>query len=102
MRVRVEDELAAVTMPLPFSDHLHVNAALDRARDEHPTKRPVRERRQSQPLACIRQRLARAFDVEQPLVVRLALAQLLNERARLRIDRNDETSRCLASEYHDT
>ena len=34
--VGVENGLAAVFVTLPFGNHLHINAALDGASDEHP------------------------------------------------------------------
>ena len=36
--VGVENEFPAVFVALPFSDDLHINAALDCAGDEHPPK----------------------------------------------------------------
>ena len=47
MGVSIENKLAAVAMALPFRNHLHVNAALDCAHDEHPSQCSVREGGQS-------------------------------------------------------
>ena len=64
---------------------------LDCASDEHAAQAPMRERGKAEPLATIRQRLARFVDRKQPFIVRLAVAEFFNQRAQLRIDRDDET-----------
>ena len=86
-------------MPLPLGDHLHVDALFDAARDEHPAQRPVTVRRQVQPLARVAERLARVRDREQSLAVSFALAQFLDQLARLREDRNREAHRRFSPEH---
>ena len=44
--VGVENEFAAVFVALPFSDDLYIDAALDRASDEHSPEREVAVLRQ--------------------------------------------------------
>ena len=51
----------------------------------------MRERREAEPLATIRQCLARFVDRKQPFIVRLAFAEFFYERTQLRKDRDDET-----------
>ena len=63
--VGLQYQLAAVAVPLPARDGLHVDAALDRCRDEHPAQTAMRVDRQIQPLARFGDRFARLLDVEQ-------------------------------------
>ena len=44
--IGVENEFAAVLVSLPFGDHLHINGALDGARDKHPPERTLTEWRE--------------------------------------------------------
>src|SRR5262249_31253084 len=44
--VGLKDQLPAITMTLPFADHLHVDSLLDRSCDEHPAQTAVRELRE--------------------------------------------------------
>ena len=41
--VSVEDKFAAIFVPLPFGNHLHVYALLDRTSDEQATQRALAE-----------------------------------------------------------
>ena len=66
-------------MALPFRNHLHVHAALDCARNEHATQRSVRKAREAETHARIAKRLARFGDRKQTRIVRLALAEFLNQ-----------------------
>src|SRR6266480_2170218 len=93
--VSVEDQLAAVAVPLPSSNNLHVDALLDAARDEHAPKTALRVGREAEPLASVGQRLTRLTDGEQMLVRFFLVAQPFDQCACLWIDRNCERRGCL-------
>lgn len=78
--VGVQNEFAAVFVALPFSDHLHINATLDCARDEHSPKRKVTILRQMQSAAGIPNRFFRVLDLEQALVRCIVAAPAKQER----------------------
>jgi len=73
MTVGVQDQFAAVSVPLPLRDHLHINTTLDPACDKHPAQRPLTVGRQGEPFARIAKRLAGISDLKQTFVVRFAL-----------------------------
>jgi hypothetical protein len=77
-------------MALPFADDLYVDASLDCARDEHSAQRPVGELRVGEPPASIRQRLPRFANREESLIRPFPVAQPLDQRPQLRVDRDDK------------
>lgn len=77
MAVSVEDQFAAVFVPLPFSNHLHIQAALDRARDEQATQRTLTEVRIAQTSARACEGFFCVRNPEYLFIVRLTCAQPL-------------------------
>lgn len=72
VRVGVQNQFAAVFMPLPLGDHFDVNSTLDCAGDEHATQRTLTKRGKAQALAGMGERFAGVVQFEEPLVVSFA------------------------------
>src|SRR2546430_12513805 len=62
MTVGIENQFPAVAMALPLRDYFDINAKLNRAHDEHPSKTSMCVMRKTQTFTCGCDCFARAFD----------------------------------------
>jgi hypothetical protein len=83
-------QFSAVLMALPFADDLYVDASFDCARDEHAAQAPMCELREAQPPASVRQSLPRFANREESIIRPFPVAQLLDQRTHLWVDREDK------------
>src|SRR5436190_7785310 len=100
--VSVEDQFPAVSMTLPFGNHLHINAALDCARDEHSAQRTLTEWRELQPATRTGQSFFPIANLQDRISVGFVFAQPFEKQSNLRENRNSKARRCLMSKCDDS